>query len=93
MSVGLDQPFWFVIRHLVGLLASMPSLVSFMKFLWVPNQIENSCTALTLLPLNLVPLLLSDISYVLDLGAMGFIGSLTLSIVYSNLRHMGQRLI
>ena len=84
---------WFVLRNVGGLLASLPSLLSVLRYLWIHDQLGSAMHTLLFLPLNLVALLLSDVGFVLDLGVMGLIGSLVLSVVYSNLRSMGQRML
>ena len=83
----------WIVRNLGGLIASLPSLLASLQFLWIHDQLGNRLMPLFLLPLNLVPLLVAEISYVLDLGVLGLVGSLILSVVYSRLRVMGQRLL
>lgn len=94
MSLGVgESSVWFLIRNLVSLFLSVPSILMFGRFLWIHDQIGNSVYALTSLPLNLIPLLLADVSYVWDLGVLGLIGSAVLLFVNSKLRNIGQRLI
>ena len=83
----------WIVRNLGGLIASAPSLLASLRFLWIHDQLGSRLMPLLLLPLNLVPLLVAEISYVLDLGVLGLIGSLILSVVYSRLRVLGQRLL
>lgn len=84
---------WPTVKNLGGLAASVPSLLTLLRFLWIHDHIGNSLYALSLLPLNLIPLLLSDITFILDLGVIGAIGSLTMAIAYRSLRNIGQRMI
>lgn len=88
--IGVDRPMVFAAKNLVGLLASLPSLAYLLYFLWSHDQIGRPVYVLSLLPLSLLTVFVSEISFVFDLGVMGVLASLVLSVVYSRLRNTGQ---
>jgi len=79
--------------NFVSMLLCFPSILSLLTFLWIHDQMGRAAETLALCPLNLVAVLLSDITYVFDIGVIGLLSSVALTLVYTKLRFAGQRIV
>lgn len=87
-----DSAGWYMLRNFAMMVATLPNLVSFLRFLW-SQKLQSDATLLIATPLNVLPLFFSELGAIKLMGVAGGIGAVIEFFSMRHIQRIGMKLI